>query len=89
VELPSGVTAPPVSTDYGLGQIAAWSQGEKEVVSIIARSPPTDDEQWIMSFFEQILRARAGQRSASPSAARARSAAERRGSCSTQRRAPG
>jgi hypothetical protein len=59
--LPPGMFGSPELTDLGLGRVAAWSMGKQELVSmVITGAANTDDEQWVSSFFEQVLRDRVG-----------------------------
>jgi hypothetical protein len=56
--IPAPFDQPKVS-DFGLAQVAAWTEGKQELVSLfVAGAPITDDEAWITSYFEQILRDR-------------------------------
>jgi hypothetical protein len=56
--IPAGLDRPEV-TNLGVAQVAAWTQGKQELVSIfIIGVAHTDDEEWVTSYFEQILRDR-------------------------------
>lgn len=57
-EIPAGLDRPEI-TNLGVAQVATWSKGKQElVVLFLSEAAHTDDEAWITSFFEQILRDR-------------------------------
>jgi hypothetical protein len=58
-ELPTGFDGLPQNTELGPSQAAMWAKGDQLLMTLnIAGADTTDDEQWIASFFEQILRDR-------------------------------
>jgi hypothetical protein len=54
-ELPRGFEKPTLLRNEGLGQVSAWSNGNREIVSLVLTGG-SDDEAWMSSFFEQVLR---------------------------------
>ncbi|HVI03138.1 MAG TPA: hypothetical protein VM869_30790, partial [Enhygromyxa sp.] len=54
-QLPPGFAGPPQPHDVGLGQIHAWSDGERQLLSITL-DPISDDQAAIASALEQALR---------------------------------
>jgi hypothetical protein len=56
--IPAGLGLPEI-TNLGLAQIAVWTQGKQELVAMFINGvASTDDEEWITSYFEQVLRDR-------------------------------
>jgi hypothetical protein len=54
-DLPSGYSGEPTIKSLGLGQVASWAKGKEELVTL-AMVGVTDNEAWMSSFFEQLLR---------------------------------
>jgi hypothetical protein len=54
-EIPVGFAGPPKVHNQGLSQVSAWAKGNQELVSL-AIAGASDDEEWMTSFSEQILR---------------------------------
>ncbi len=59
-DIPGSFSGAPQLTDIGVGQVAVWSKGEQALISMNVNGAKTDDEEWISSFFEQVLRDRIG-----------------------------